>query len=82
MCLPFVIVMYESLNCPQCEKMGLKSYSHCWKGFKSAKDAGKPENVQDLEDFSEEKWAVEQRTPETLFLFFFKKVLNLTCSYL
>ncbi len=59
MCLPFVIVMYESLNCPQCEKMDLKSYSHCWKGFKSAKDAGKPENVQDLEDFSEEKQAVE-----------------------
>ncbi len=39
--------------------MDLKSYSHCWKGFKSAKDAGKPENVQDLEDFSEEKRAVE-----------------------
>ncbi len=29
MCLPFVIVMYESLNYTQCEKMDLKSDSHC-----------------------------------------------------
>ncbi len=28
MCLPFVIVMYESLDCSQCEKMDLKSDSH------------------------------------------------------
>ncbi len=68
---PFIIVMYESLNCPQCEKMGLKSYSHCWKGIKSAKDAGKPENVQDLEDFSEEKWAVVAVV---------KKCMSLNCS--
>ena len=51
--LPFEIVVYESLNCPQCKRMDLKSY--CWKGFKYAKDAGKPEKVKDLEDFSEEK---------------------------
>ncbi len=36
-----------------------KSYSHCWKGFKYAEDAGKPNNVQKLEDFSEEQQAVE-----------------------
>ncbi len=36
-----------------------KSYSHCWKGFKYAEDAGKPKNVQELEDFSEEQQAVE-----------------------
>ncbi len=24
MCPPFVIAVYESLNCPQCEKMDLK----------------------------------------------------------
>ncbi len=34
---PFLIVVFESINCPQCEKMDLKSYSHCWKGFKYAK---------------------------------------------
>ncbi len=56
MCLPFVIVMYESLNRPQCEKMDMKSYIPCWKGFKSAKDAAKPENVQDLEDFYDKSW--------------------------
>jgi len=34
------------------------SYSHCWKVFKYAKDAGKLKHLQDLEDFSEEHWAV------------------------
>ncbi len=36
-----------------------KSYSHCWKGFKYAENFGKPKNVQELEDFSEEKQTVE-----------------------
>ncbi len=36
-----------------------KSYSHCWKGFKYAEDAGKPKNMQELEDFSEEQQAVK-----------------------
>uniref|UniRef100_A0A8C1V1W2 Nerve growth factor receptor b n=1 Tax=Cyprinus carpio TaxID=7962 RepID=A0A8C1V1W2_CYPCA len=27
---------------------------HCWKGFKYAEDTGKPKNVQEQEDFSEE----------------------------
>ncbi len=36
-----------------------ESYSHCWKGLKYAKDAGKLKNVQELEDFSEEQQAVE-----------------------
>jgi len=49
--------MHESLNCPQiCIS---KSYSQCWKGFKYAKDAAKPKNVHELEDFSEEQQAVE-----------------------
>ncbi len=33
-----------------------KSYSHCWKGFKFAENVGKPKNVQELEDLSEEQW--------------------------
>jgi len=36
-----------------------KSYSQCCKGFKYAKDAGKPKNLRDLEDFSKERWAVQ-----------------------
>ncbi len=36
-----------------------KSYSHCWKVFKYAEDVGKPKNVQELWDFSEEQQAVE-----------------------
>ncbi|MGL5901820.1 MAG: hypothetical protein ACRCZO_03980 [Cetobacterium sp.] len=48
---PFLIVEFESLSRPQCEKMNLKSFSHCWKGFKYAEDAGKLKNLQELEDF-------------------------------
>ncbi len=36
-----------------------KSFSHCWKGFKYAENVGKPKNVQELKDFSEEQQAVE-----------------------
>ncbi len=36
-----------------------KSYSHCWKGIKYAENVGKPKNVQELEDFSEEQQAVK-----------------------
>jgi len=35
-----------------------KSYSHCWKGFKYAKDPEKPKNLQDMEAFSEEQSSV------------------------
>ncbi len=31
-----VIVVYESLSCPRCEKIST-SYSHCWKWFKYTK---------------------------------------------
>ncbi len=41
--------------------------SHFLKGFKYAEDAGKPKNVQELEDFSEEQQADELlRTNEGL----------------
>ncbi len=36
-----------------------KIISHCWTGDKYAEDAGKPNNLQDLDDFSEEQQAVE-----------------------
>ncbi len=51
---PFIIVVYESFSFPQSEKMDLKIISHCW-----TEDAGKPKNLQDLEDFSEEQQAVK-----------------------
>jgi len=38
--------------------MDLKSYSYCWKGFKYAEDAEKLNNVQELEDLSEEERSV------------------------
>ncbi len=35
--------------------MDLKISSHSWQGVKYTEDAGKPKNVQDLEDFSHEQ---------------------------
>ncbi len=56
---PFVIVVYESLSCPQCENMDLKIIQSLLERVQYAEDAGKPKNVQELEDFSEEQQAVE-----------------------
>ncbi len=60
MCPPFVIAAYESLSV---KRWISKSHSHCWKGFKYAEDAGKPKNVQELEDYSEEqlRWTVQSQ---------------------
>ncbi len=49
----FLIVVFESLNCPQCEKMDLKIIQ-----FKYAKDAGNLKIPQDMEDYSEEQFSV------------------------
>ncbi len=49
---PFVIVVNESLSCPQCENMDLKIIQSLLEGFKYTEDAGKPKNVQELEDLS------------------------------
>ncbi len=45
--------MHDSLNCVK--RWISKSYSQCCKGFKHAEDAGKPKNVQELEDIPEEQ---------------------------
>jgi len=55
---PFLLVVFESLSCPQCEKMDLKIIQGSNKGFKYAKNAGKLKNLQDLEIFSEEQSSV------------------------
>ncbi len=34
---PFLIVVFESINCPQCEKMDLKIIQSLLEGFKYAK---------------------------------------------
>ncbi len=47
---PSVIVAYESLSCPQCEKMDLK-----YTKMQLHKNAGKQNNLWDLKDFSEEQ---------------------------
>ncbi len=48
---PFVIVVYESLSCPQCEKMHLKIIQSLLERVKIHKNAGKPKNLWDLKDF-------------------------------
>ncbi len=51
-CLNLLIVVFESLNCPQREKIDLKIIQYvCWKGYKYAK----VKIPQDMEDFSEEQ---------------------------
>ncbi len=56
---PSVIVAYESLSCSQCEKMDLKIIQSLLEKVKIHKNAGKPKNLWDLKDFSEEQQAVE-----------------------
>ncbi len=51
----FVIVAYESLSCPRCEKMDLKIIQSLLESVQIRKNAGKPNNLWDLKDFSEEQ---------------------------
>ncbi len=46
-----VIVAYESLSCPQCEKMDLKIIQSLLERVQIHKNAGKPKNLWDLKDF-------------------------------
>jgi len=50
MFVPSLIVVFESLNCPPCEKIDLKVIVTAGKRFKYA---GKLKNLQDPKDFSE-----------------------------
>ncbi len=63
-----IIVMYTSPIVLHVKRWSSKSYSHCWKGFKYAEDAGKVKNVQERGgDLSEEQQTVELlRTNERL----------------
>ncbi len=54
-----VIVTYESLSCPRCEKMDFKIIQSLLERVQIHKNAGKPNNLWDLEDFSEEQQEVE-----------------------
>ncbi len=48
---PSVIVAYESLSCPQCEKMDLKIMQSLFERVQIHKNAGKPKNLWSLKDF-------------------------------
>ncbi len=50
-----VIVAYESLGCPPCEKLDLKIIHSLLERVQIHKNAGKPNNLWDLKDFSEEQ---------------------------
>ncbi len=53
-----VIVANESLSCPRCEKMDLKTIQPLLEIFKIHKNAGKPKNLWEPKDFSEEQQTV------------------------
>ncbi len=52
---PSVIAAYESLSCPQCEKMDLKIIQSLLERVQIHKNAAKPKNLWNLKDFSEEQ---------------------------
>ncbi len=51
----FVIVANESLSCPKCGKMNLKIIQSLLERVQKHKNAGKPNNLWDLKDFSLEQ---------------------------
>ncbi len=53
-----VIVANESLSCPLCEKMDLKIIESLLERVQMNKNAGKPNNLWELKDFSEEQQEV------------------------
>ncbi len=53
-----VIVAYESLSCPRCEKMDLKIIQSLLERVQIHNNAGKPKNLWDVKDFSEEQQTV------------------------
>ncbi len=50
-----VIVVYESLSHPRCKKMDLKTIQSMLERVQIHKNAGKPQNLWKLKDFSEEQ---------------------------
>ncbi len=55
----FLIVVFESINCPQCEKMDLKIIQSLLERVQICKNAGKLQNLQNVEDLSEEQCSVQ-----------------------
>ncbi len=53
-----VIGAYESLNRPRCEKMDLNIIQSLLERIQIHKNAGKPNNLWELKDFSEEQQTV------------------------
>ncbi len=53
-----VIAAYESISYPQCEKMDLKIIQSLLERVQIHKNAGKPKNMWELTDFSEEQQTV------------------------
>ncbi len=45
---PFLIVVFESINCPQCEKMDLKIIQSLLERVQICKNAGKLQNLQNV----------------------------------
>ncbi len=60
-----VIAANESLSCPRCKKMDLKIIQSLLERIKIHKSAGKPKNLWDLKDFSEEQLNCSGKTRDS-----------------
>ncbi len=58
-CLNLFNSCVESINCPQCEKMDLKIIQSLLETVQICKNAGKLQNLQNVEDLSEEQCSVQ-----------------------
>ncbi len=54
-----MIVANESISCPQCKKLDLKTIQSVLGRFQIHTNAGKPNKLWHMKDFSEEQQAVE-----------------------
>ncbi len=61
-------------------KRWTSNHSYCWKGFTYTRDAGKPKNMWDLKDFSEEQAVELFRTNKGLINNYKKNNNNNNCG--
>ncbi len=59
---PFLIVVFESINCPQCEKMDLKIIQSLLERVQICKNAGKLQNLQNCSTVQNKQGTHEQPT--------------------
>ncbi len=62
----FVIVVSESLSCPQCEKMDLKIIQSLLERVHICRGCWKTKNVQELEDSAQDKQGTHEQLSQNI----------------